>query len=92
MPAPEALGGGCGLVGDSALFGGSPGVFSGLSAGVGGCAAGCGDSVGIVWSAGGTEAGCEWGFGKGDGAADGGDPTEGTVSDSCVRGYDGGPP
>jgi hypothetical protein len=42
---------------------------------------GCGGvraRVGIVWSAGGTDAGWEWGFGSGDGAAEAGEPTDGT--------------
>lgn len=45
---------------------------------------GCGDSVGIVGSGGGIEAGCgtECGFGSGDGATDAGDPTDGTGKES----------
>lgn len=39
---------------------------------------GWGLRVGIVWSAGGTDAGWEWGFGSGDGAAEAGEPTDGT--------------
>lgn len=62
----------------------STGVWAGVpgpgaGGGVAGCAAvqpdeGCGDSVGMVGSAGGTDAGCtELGLGSGDGAADCGD-------------------
>lgn len=53
-----------------------PGAGGGV-AGIDSCAElddGCGDSVGMVGSAGGTDAGCtEWGLGSGLGAADCGD-------------------
>lgn len=87
----------CGLACESWLFGGSLGVIGGLTSSGewgGGPAGGWGDNVGIGCSpvTPGSLGGAEWGFGNGDGAADWGEPTDGTVRDSWVRGYDGGPP
>lgn len=84
----------CGLLAKlSILLGGCSGVWVFSPEGVDGLfIGGWGDKVGIVWSPDGTEAGWECGLGKGEGATDGGVPTDGIAIDSCVRGYDGGPP
>lgn len=56
---------------------------SGLGAGGWWCGGGgWGESVGMVGSAGGTDAGWDWGLGRGEGATEAGEPTDATGSES----------